>query len=245
MKTDPVDELITRNVRGAPYGAVCKDASELIEELVNFGTHVLNRISKASSDKGIAALPPICLFRHIVRSLDAVSILALEAGAESAKPLLRSGLEACFGFLYMTKEDSENRALSYIVCDSKRELRKFKRFNTKDPTDKAVRKRIEKQFQKVGFKFSYSEKDRAEETTILSYLNKPILKHIVEEYNRTRDRGLKNPSWYNLFDGPGNIQALADTVELTEYFELFYRLCSEQIHGSNLLRGGFDMSPDG
>src|SRR5947209_20636140 len=49
--------------------------------------------------------PILLLVRHVIESLDGVSILVSKGGSHPCQPLLRSALEAVLGVLYILEKD--------------------------------------------------------------------------------------------------------------------------------------------
>jgi hypothetical protein len=47
----------------------------------------------------------------------------------------------------------------------------------------------------------------------------------------------KTPIWYSLFDGPTNIEKLADRLGYNAYYEILYRNLSSSTHGTAIIQG--------
>ena len=97
----------------------------LLEETVNFGTHLFTWClseAPATPQRTVVAL----LLHGFVETLDGVSVLVRQACSEPAKIAMRSGLESAFGLLYILESDSGRRANCYRVGSIHRKITRLK-----------------------------------------------------------------------------------------------------------------------
>lgn len=72
----------------------------------------------------------------------------------------------------------------------------------------------------------------------------PGYREVKQEYDRTK-KNRKNPAWYSLYDGPGNLEQVASLLELPAFYEVLYRGWSPSTHGNNILQGKIEISENG
>lgn len=216
-----------------------------IEEVVNFGTHLLNWDIERTNG-GDENLPIAMIFRHIVELTDSISILVGKSAIDASKPLLRSALESYLNLKYMLAEDSKSRALAFLVCNYHKELKFLEKL---DPNNKADYGQLQtkiKNEQTLQFEFelphiSGSVNRIAQLEKLLSL---PIYQDAENEYQRLRSQ-MKNPEWYRFWNGPARIEALADSVGHSMLYELLYRNWSGAIHGTDVIAGKLMGNPNG
>lgn len=66
----------------------------------------------------------------------------------------------------------------------------------------------------------------------------------VSEYERTKKKLNKNPNWYSLYEGPLNIEKLADNLGFNTYYEMLYRTLSSSTHGTAIIQGKITRNKD-
>ena len=88
--------------------------SSVIEEYVNFGTHLMDWDIKKMRG-GDDVLVPLLFLRNSIELADAISVLIKNSAIDPAKPVLRSLLENTLGLEYLFEKDTGIRSLSYIV----------------------------------------------------------------------------------------------------------------------------------
>jgi hypothetical protein len=65
----------------------------------------------------------------------------------------------------------------------------------------------------------------------------PLYQQAETEYQRLVTQGEKNPAWYQLFNGPNNIDELAKRLNLSSLYEVLYREWSGPTHGTDIIHG--------
>lgn len=174
----------------------------------------------------------LMLARHIIESVDGVSVLAERGCAENCGPLLRSAFEGQLGVLYILEADSKRRALSYQVAHAHRKIKMYRKCDPNDPLGKQFRAELKDDpmadvFDRVPGNL------RAMISNLEGMFTKPEFLPIEQEWQATRKN--KDPEWFALFGGPRNVRSLAFHLKLGAAYEGLYRSWSDVIHaGSGL-----------
>ncbi len=233
--TTPIKKIIDRAI-DKEVMLILQQFSDGLDEVVNFGSNIinwdLNRLNGSDED-----LPSILFLRNFIEEVDAISILIKHSSVDPCKNLLRTALENLFYLEYILDNDSKNRSLSYLVwnviknnklltkADGK--SKEFVDFSNKCKKDK---------FLKHSTPFIIYQADllKADGEKML-FLPKYL--PIKIEYDNTKKRLKKSPSWYSLFNGPDNLEKLANTLNFNAMYEVLYRGFSDSIHGTDIIQG--------
>jgi hypothetical protein len=113
MPTKSVQEIIPDSIDNRPVAEFLEQFSCAIREAVNYSTHVLKWLAEMPGDDRL--LPPAMSLRHLIELLDSVSMLVRNGCVEPCKLLLRGVLESSFNVLYILQEETDRRALSFLV----------------------------------------------------------------------------------------------------------------------------------
>lgn len=210
--------------------------SELIAEIVSFGTHILKwdvEVKREGKDNNI----PTLFFRNILELSDSISILIKESSIDPSKIILRSLIENILQLIYMLEEKERQRALSYMVAKVNKDIKYYNKFIKSEKSSSQFKIQIEKDELNLNFdKFiDHPEIIKTKEAK-KSLLEKPEFSEVQKEYLRTSQKR-KNPNWYSLYNGPDNLEQLAQKLKKNIRYEFFYRKYSENVHGLNLTKG--------
>jgi len=152
--------------------------------------------------------------------------------SEAAIPIIRATFEYYLSILYILQEESYKRALSYQVGTLKAKSRELKKTNVKGG-GKKFKRTLEKNSYKVTFR---GTDNTAELTALCNLLNSKPFKEVNIEWDRVQRGKVVPPNWYSLYNGPENIQKLADRLGVIAEYELLYRNWSSKIHGTDSFR---------
>ncbi|MAX38813.1 MAG: hypothetical protein CME33_19830 [Gimesia sp.] len=119
----------------------------LLSDLAGFVRDCVQFLIDASDVAQIASVQDRCyshatvlmLTRHVIESVDGVSVLVERGCAENCGPLLRSAFEAQLGLLYILDTDSKRRALSYQVAHAHRKIKAYRKCDPNDLLGKQLR----------------------------------------------------------------------------------------------------------
>ena len=237
MNTKPVEEVLPR-VAEEYLQKILDDYSNTIDEVVNFGTHIIlwdTEVKRQGKDNNI----PTLFLRNIIELADSISVLIRNSLIDPAKIQIRALLENHFGLLYMLEADEKKRAFCFIVWRAKKDLKYYKQFISENQSSKEFKSRILKDAMDFDITRYF---DRPEIIEVINakirLLNKPEFKDVHQEYMRTSKKLKTNsPNWYSLFDGPNNFQELSNHLKKTILYEFQYRKYSESVHVTGVQKG--------
>jgi len=227
-------DVLCREIEPKKYRDLLFQIAGVIEECVNFGTHILVWCSEKPKKDG-SDMTITLIFRHFIESLDAITVLIKHGCADPTEPLLRSIFEALIGLEYILEKDTVQRALSYEVAYDHRNISLYKKM---DPTSDQG-----KQFKKVLSNDS-TVKNIAlpafDTNKLIANLEKKLKKpkyiNVDEEWQNYKNINKRNPNWFSLFGGPKNIIDLAYCVTRGGLYEYVYRIWSQSVHATGVIR---------
>ena len=233
--TEPVKEILPREIYPEIKGNLVL-FSKIIDEFVNFGTHILTWVidnSKGSDEQ----MPLTMLLRDMLEKADSISTLIKFSNTEPSKIILRSVFELALYIRYLLDDNFEDRSMSFLVCNAKDKIRINKAFDKKDQSYKTTLNILDKdEFFDRSFMDSIPSSEPIIENQ-KAILKLPAYQRFDKEYERIKKKDDRNPSWYRLFDGPRNIRELADKVNIPFLYEILYRKWSENVHGTEIIKG--------
>jgi Family of unknown function (DUF5677) len=231
----PVEDFLSRKseVEVVTFLATIADS---IDETVNFGTHIFQWFNEAVTGRADEVVPIAVSFKHLLDMLDAISVLIRNSIVEPAKIHLRSALESAMTIEWILQDDSERRAMAFMVCNVHQELKFIQKIDEQTPQGKQFKQKLKgTPAENVQAPPSVDiEKDRQNREALLLG---PKYREAEEEYQRLIAQKEKNPSWYRLFDGPNNLEQLASKVGMIAWYEVFYHQWSGLVHATDLLGG--------
>jgi hypothetical protein len=226
-----IEDILPRNQIGVKKEL--EKLSSVIDFAIDFGTHLL----KWQADKmqsGDQHLVPILFFRNILELADSISILIKNSSVDPAKSLSRSLLENSFGLEYLLEKDQKNRALSYNVWLTHKDLKLYDKLDKNTQAGKQFLGEIKKDLYVKEFESDDSVLEFAKQNS-KDLLKLTLYRSIEEEYQRTNSIR-KNPKWFTLFDGPTDIEQLAKRLNHHSLYEFFYRSLSDNVHATDLVK---------
>jgi hypothetical protein len=243
--TEPIFELLTRREEQSEIDKLLLNFSSLIEEAVNFGTHILKwELNELTG--GDENVPIGLTLRHILDLFDSVSVLVRNSCADPCKLILRGALEAQLGLEYILQNDTKNRSLGFLVCYYHNELKLllkvkpgeqgYDQLLSKMNADKSIPKGTKPPI--ILNLDNYID-------NLKSLLAMPLYIQAEIEYQTLIKKGVKNPNWFQLFNGPRNIEQLANTLNRQALYEVLYRGWSSSIHGTEVIKNKLHQSIDG
>lgn len=241
--TKPIEAILPRSIE-PKLQELLNYFSEGLDEIVNFGTHIL----KWDSERKVTGdynLPATLFLRNFVEKVDAISVLTRQSQIDSAKTLLRTAIENFFYLEYILQKDTFKRSMSFLVCDTIGQISSLSRYNSKTAQGKQFLSKIRK--DKLLSNFELPEKIDIEEfkknKNVL--LNSEGYKETKKEYYNFKNKYKKTPNWYSLYNGPRKIEDLAESIGYSGMYETFYRLYSKSTHSNDILEGKIKQSKTG
>lgn len=233
--TEPIKEILPRDI----HPDIKKNLllfSKLIDESVNFGTHIMSWVinnSKGSDEQ----MPLTMLFRDMLEKADSISTQIKHSNIEPSKIILRSVFESALYIRYLLDDNFEDRSMSFLACNAKDKIRNNKSFDKRDLSYHKTQEILDKD---IFFDRSFLDAMPSSEPIIKNQqelLKLPAYQRYDKEYERIKNKDKRNPSWYSLFNGPRNIRELAYKVNVPFLYEILYRKWSENVHGTEIING--------
>ncbi|MHA6246507.1 DUF5677 domain-containing protein [Pontibacter sp. CAU 1760] len=234
--TQPIQEIIPRELANDGVRALLYEFSKGIEETVNFGSHIL-KWDLDTAKGGDEQIPIILSLRHFLELIDSISILVKSFSVDPCKLILRGALETYFGIEYMLEQNTNDRCMAFMVWHTHKNLKSYKSLDSRNEQVKQLQQKLNSDKAINGFKIPENLKLNYAIQNLESLLKKPSYLNANKEYERLKSKGEKNPAWYRLFDGPKNIQELAERLNLSGLYEILYRYWSGPTHGTDILQG--------
>ena len=241
--TEPIKGVIPRELESGMAGLL-DEFSRGIEETVNFGSHILHWDATINRG-GDENFPPALLFRHFLELIDSVSILVKSSSIDPCKLILRGALEVYFSLEYIFEKDSNDRAMAFLVWHVQNRMQRTKKFDPTREQGKQLQNAYKKDKLIGGYTLRENPQIEKEILNLEELLKTPIYQKAAEEYERMKNTDGKNPPWYRLYNGPRNIEGLANYLNLIGIYEMLYRNWSGPTHGTDVIQGKVSDNPLG
>lgn len=250
MPIDPIPGLISRSTPDNVQ-AVLDQLADSLDNVVNFGTHVIAWFTECAPQGKDESIPVMMLLRHMLELVDATSVLVRSSAVEPATVLLRSMFETKVYLAWLLKEDTRRRSLGYWACYVRKQIKADARMDPRMQQAKQLVKELEgtaaegivDEVETAGFDFD-AMRDRKENA-----LEQPHFEEVMREFEEAKARytpkGKKDPPWHFLFDGRKSLEELAADVGLSDWYHLRYREWSDIAHGFEVIQGKLIAEDDG
>jgi len=243
MMTAPVTEILSRKLEIALENELNR-ITEGLEEAVNFGTQILNKGMKKGGTE--ADLPAVLFLRNMLENIDAITVLIRNGVIEPCNNLLRTALENLFSLEYLLADSGKitERSRSFLVWNFVTQEKWLSKADIGTPAYKEMEAKFKKdRLMKSAFPYFIDADDLGKEMS-QKIFSLPGYQEVKQEYDRTK-KIKKNPAWYSLYDGPGNLEQVASLLDLPALYEVLYRGWSPTTHGNNILQGKIEISKEG
>jgi Family of unknown function (DUF5677) len=209
---------------------ILKELSEFIYEYTNFGLEIwTDRLNNNVND--VLDLPANVLFRQVLEMSDAISELVKAGCINASQSLIRSSLDCYLQLAYLLKSDEKNKAMFFHYHYNLKKYNKLTRMINPEK-ENSFDKKLKSDKVLQGFELDTEETEFAKRDleklakTLKSDANKPIAEMYGEKQRK---------AWYELLLKHHAIDRLAEELEETGLYEIFYRDLSEFSHGSDIL----------
>jgi hypothetical protein len=216
---------------------VCAEFSSFVQDCIGFLVQAFKISQEAAAKTNkVHHSTVLLLARHVVESLDGVSVLVGEGCSQPCQPLLRSALEAMLGLFYILESDTERRALAYHVAHAHKKIKLYEKLDSSTNAGQELRRVVAP--DPCGNLF--------DSLPIINYPKliiglqgmfvKPDYQPIEAEWQRLRAvKNNRDPEWYSLFGGPQNVRELAIKVGFPAMYEFLYRYWSNEVHAGSAM----------
>ncbi len=205
-------EMIESTEQWEGYEKLISDLSRFVGDCVRYLIDAYDVAQVGSvQEQCFSHATVLMLTRHIIESVDGVSVLAERGCAENCGLLLRSAFEGQLGVLYILEADSKRRALSYQVAHAHRKIKMYRKYDPNDPLGKQFRAELKD--DPMADVFDRVPGNLPEMVANLEGMfTKPEFLPIEQEWQATRKN--KDPEWFALFGGPRDVRSLAFHLKL-------------------------------
>lgn len=231
-------DVLSRHLSSAAVREAADLASELLTEVVNYGTAVLSR---CNHHLGPLPLKPedralLVLLRQVLESTDAMQILAQAGTVAASDPLLRSALEAFVAITFIAVDDRQamqRRGRAYMLSVLRRQLRELTERKPGTPEYDRLLKKV-KDDKYVSEFIPIPKTDEAEQISrIQRELATAELLAVAEIFDSFK-REKKRAQWYTLDSNALTIEQLTRAVQLEGVYHVLYRSFSAYAHAQDV-----------
>ncbi len=237
MPTEPVEALLYRDLSRVAAHELINIASPLLQELVNYATNVFMRCQDSARGNENEDLAVLMLYLHMIEMADGVEVLLAQSCATPAEPLIRSLFEALLSITYILETDADyvQRSLTWLVGYSHNRISYYELL---DPsTNRGQRFQQARAADLIAQRIQLPDQAQVQAAirNLQHFLARPQFQTIEAEYQRLR-RQRQYPQWYELFNGPRNLRALAIHLSRAATYDLLYGPLSSVAHAHDLSR---------
>jgi len=237
MPTKPNENIIPDYSENPKLLELLKSYSSLLDETVNFGSHVLAWTFE-KVHKGDHHIAVFSFYRRSLELLDTISILIRNSCISPSRVILRSLFEVMLSLEYLTQRDLAQRGRNYIISLKHKEHDYLRKFLKGDPLHREYLNKYKNDNLLKNVKIpeypNIEEAIKAKKRLIDSefYSDSETAYQAI----KSRRDG-KNPKWwFNLHNGPNDICDLATKMGRPAQYEVMYRNWAGYAHGT----GGMD-----
>jgi hypothetical protein len=224
---------------------ILKRYSYYVEQVVNFGTHLLLwEGDDSQSELTILKL----MLRYFLDMLDALSILIRAGSGEASKSLLRSAFELNMSMHFIYSKHTRERADAFLIVDKFDRLKELEKLNS----ESLPYKQTKAEFIKEGIIKDFdgkidSQLIKRQIQTIEEELKNSDYRGIVNEYERVKllKKKQKKIYWYELFEGVDSIESMAKSLNKHTFYEVLYRKWSKTVHGNEIIKNKIHTDSNG
>lgn len=210
---------------------------------VDYATAAFERCS-ASAPDGDVNLGILIPLHQMIEMADGIQELLEESCVVAAAPLLRSMLEGSASLRWVLEEDTQRRALAYVVSDLRERVRWYRRMDP-DTVEGAAFRNDLRLAESDDFPFPEISTIRTRRESLEQALQDEPFLEVTAEYERIEAGGGRVRNWYQLFDGPSHMRDLTRRTGQLRDYEILYRTWSSTGHVQDLDRviSGDDQGP--
>ena len=216
-------------------------AANFIAAIRNYGTHEVRHLLESKSGQvtdavGIPLMFAIGMLNGGLELLSAIESQVREGWTAPAKITLRSLFECMLAAKYALADPDRRliRTRAYLYCESKKTLAFLKGRLANPPEGKRAKTLAERDEYGNALLSSLPEDRIKADIASIEYTMKSSgMQEVADEAARLADKKRTNPAWHEFFGGPRSVEQLADTVGYPLYYEVLYRLWSQNVHASN------------
>lgn len=236
MTTEPLEELLNRNISRTGADRLVKIASPLLQEVINYGTHVFDQCQRRAAGEADEDLPLVLSYLHVLEMADGIDVLLSQSAVHPAKAVLRSMFEAKLSMQYLAEADSKKRSFAWLVAHTHARLRLYESVSTGTTIGAEMREALMADEAPMRLDALPQDEVSAAIENLTRLLEQPNYREAEEEYQLCRRKRRRDPNWYSLYSGPGDLRALAKHLRQVGYYDFLYRPWSAVTHAQDMTR---------
>src|SRR5216683_6486580 len=188
------------------HEALLKERGDAVNDCKVFLNDAWELVGTAYKAGSVGDLAVIALVRHIVETLDGVSLLLASGSILPCYPLLRGIFDAWMSVFFILEKDSDDRAAAYFAAQISQEKEFWERLDPATDKGKALRDELKTDIAgPQAFDNVPLQEVRKHITELQAELDDPILKPAAQAWvNKSKS----NPPWYSLVAKPNDLRHL-------------------------------------
>jgi hypothetical protein len=236
MPTEPLTDLLDRDLSKAAAKDIIENDSALLREIVNYATNAWARCAGSAKGEENEDIASTSLYYHMIEMTDGIEALVSEQCIVPAVPLLRSSFEANMSLEYIFEADYVDRSLAWLVQDVRRRIALYESMDPSTERGKQAQSIIAHDDVGRGVDFSGVGSTKENVDRLERLLKRQQFEKVIQEYDRLRSKRERNPQWYRLFGSSRNLHDLARHLNKGAQYEFLYRHWSEVTHATTFQR---------
>ncbi|MDR8392085.1 DUF5677 domain-containing protein [Aliifodinibius sp. S!AR15-10] len=241
MGTEPVEEILPGNWgKGSNLLELLKDFENLMNECVNYGTHIYKWINVSFENEKDYPIAIILLVRHLLEVSLSIANLTRDSLIDPAKIQLRSLFETFLLIKYLTEKDFKKRSYAYLTTHYIKRKKLHEKFNPKTEVGKQFKSEMQGTILKDLKVHEEFDLDQASKNLEHLLNKREGFKEAYQEYNRIKKEYGKTHSsmtFFSLYSEIMNLESLSKDLNLHEHYELIFRDASKKVHASDVITG--------
>ncbi|MGV2887146.1 DUF5677 domain-containing protein [Paenibacillus taichungensis] len=224
------DNIVSRSIDNRKLDALLHNTGNMIDEIVNFGSILIEKIGTKHEFTEIHA-PFYTLFVQFLSLIDGASVVIRKGHSDALKPIARSVLEISLNLQYMILEDFNEKCLAYQVTEVRGRIKQYRRYIDDSKNGNELRALFNKRQINIG-EIDYQSRI----TNLENMLKKDPYLNMDELYEATK-KSWKNLQWYTVIDiSLKSFRDLTIFLDKELYYEVVYKEFSNYSHGGSAMR---------
>ncbi|MFZ2642569.1 MAG: DUF5677 domain-containing protein [Verrucomicrobiia bacterium] len=206
---------------------VFKDALDLLNEIIDYGTHLIPRAYVSSPNDSKAVYLILVLLRQFLVHLDGVAILAAVGNTSSARLQLRSLLELAHKMQWVLASDTDSKLQHFIVAKLRKERQWYLIAEPSSPEARRHTYAANSATVKTMLLTDVAERIR----NIDEILARAPYASVDAKFRPHYAKRHFDKPWYEVYGS--SVRQIADKIGRLDEYQCVYSALSEDTHGSN------------
>jgi hypothetical protein len=231
MPTEAHRNVLYREFSLVQYKELKPSPTNLLQEVVNFGTNAFIRCLTSVGEEENIHLAPLALYRQLLELTDGIEILVSNAAPSACFPLLRNSFEALLSLEFILEDSTtyQTRSLSWLASYARDTIRVYSSLLPRTKEGEKFLDAIKEDKFVRNFPLPPEDEVSNAINNLTHLLTRDQFKAIVLEYTRHK----REPKWYALFGGPSKLRDLARHLRRTAQYDILYHGWSMSTHAQD------------